>query len=61
MLQKVIENKTGDYYNPSKWYLALAYLNERDKIAKSKLLLEELAGENGYQSEQALDLLEKLK
>lgn len=49
----------SDYYQPSQWYLALAYLRNGEED-KAKALLEKMAAEGSYRKSAVEGLLEEL-
>lgn len=49
-----------DFYEKSQWYLALAYLKEKNKD-KSIELLEEISTRNGYHHKEAKTLLQTIR
>lgn len=48
-----------DFYEKSRWYLALAYIKEKDK--KSIPLLEKMSKEEGYRHKEAKALLKAIR
>ena len=48
-----------DFYEKSRWYLALAYIKEKDK--KSISILEEMSKSEGYRSKEAKALLKVIR
>ena len=60
LLERVVREKTGLFYEPGLWYLALAHLKVSDAEA-ARPYLQTLAGQEGDYTEEAQSLLNDLE
>ena len=59
LLERVVQEKTGLFYEPSLWYLALAHLKANDP-AVARPYLQTLAEQEGDYAREARELLEEI-
>lgn len=59
LLEQVVQEKTGLFYEPGLWYLALAHLKTNDPEA-ARPYLQTLAEQEGDYTEEAQELLEEM-
>jgi hypothetical protein len=58
--QKIIDDKYSLYIEQAEWYLGFCYLMT-DNTDKAKRQFKQIAGQNGYYTDKAIEILNKMK